>query len=70
MILAAQALLDRNPDPTEADVRHALSGNICRCTGYVKIVEAVMAAAAAMRAGGDSATTPGMRPAPGATGVA
>jgi len=49
VILTAKALLDRNPDPTEDDVRHALSGNICRCTGYVKIVEAVIAAAAVMR---------------------
>ena len=42
MILAAKALLDENPHPTEADVRDALSGIICRCTGYVKPVEAVM----------------------------
>jgi carbon-monoxide dehydrogenase small subunit len=45
MILAARALLDENPRPTEADVRRALSGNLCRCTGYTKIVEAVLAAA-------------------------
>ena len=45
MILAARALLDEQPDPSEADVRHALSGNLCRCTGYVKIVDAVLAAA-------------------------
>lgn len=51
MILTAKALVDRNPDPTEAEVRHALSGNICRCTGYVKIVEAVLAAAEDMRKG-------------------
>ena len=43
MILAAKALLDENPDPTEEVVRKALAGNLCRCTGYVKIVEAVMA---------------------------
>lgn len=49
MILTAHALLDRDPDPTEDQVRHALSGNICRCTGYVKIVEAVLAAARTMR---------------------
>ena len=46
MILTAKALLDQTPDPTEAEIRHALSGNICRCTGYAKIVEAVKAAAA------------------------
>jgi aerobic carbon-monoxide dehydrogenase small subunit len=44
MVLAARALLDENPRPTEADVREALSGNICRCTGYTKIVDAVLAA--------------------------
>lgn len=49
MILAAKALLDRNPAPTVTEVREALAGNICRCTGYVKIVEAVLAAAAEMR---------------------
>jgi carbon-monoxide dehydrogenase small subunit len=49
VILTAKALLERNPDPTDDEVRHALSGNICRCTGYVKIVEAVLAAAAVMR---------------------
>jgi carbon-monoxide dehydrogenase small subunit len=51
MILSAKALLDRNPQPTEEEVRQALSGNICRCTGYVKIVEAVLAAAETMRQG-------------------
>ena len=51
MILAAVALLDRNPEPTEAEVRHALSGNLCRCTGYRQIIDAVLEAAAAMRAG-------------------
>ncbi len=47
MILAAKALLDENPSPTEEEVREALSGHLCRCTGYVKIVEAVMATAGA-----------------------
>lgn len=47
MVLAARALLDENPSPTESDVRRALSGNLCRCTGYGKIVEAVLHAAAA-----------------------
>ncbi len=45
MILAAKALLDRQPDPTEEQVREALAGNYCRCTGYRKPVEAVLAAA-------------------------
>ena len=50
MILAAKALLERNPDPSEAEVRGALSGILCRCTAYVKPVEAVLQAAAMMRA--------------------
>ncbi len=45
MILSAKALLDRNPRPTEAEVRIGLSGNTCRCTGYQQIVEAILAAA-------------------------
>ena len=45
MIMAASGLLRRNPHPSEAEIREALSGNICRCTGYVKIIEAVQAAA-------------------------
>ena len=44
-LLSAKALLDHNPDPTEADVRHWLAGNLCRCTGYDKIVRAVLDAA-------------------------
>lgn len=51
MILTAKALLDENPAPTEEDVRKALAGNLCRCTGYVKIVEAVLAASDEMKAG-------------------
>lgn len=47
MILAAEALLRAKAQPTEAEIRDALAGNLCRCTGYVKIVEAVQAAAAA-----------------------
>jgi carbon-monoxide dehydrogenase small subunit len=49
VIIAAKSLLDRSPDPTEEEIRLALSGNLCRCTGYTKIVEAVSAAAAALR---------------------
>ena len=45
MIMSAKALLDRNPHPTEDEIRTALSGNLCRCTGYKKIVEAVQASA-------------------------
>ena len=45
MVMAAEALLRRQPDPTEAQIRTALSGNICRCTGYVKIIESVQTAA-------------------------
>jgi carbon-monoxide dehydrogenase small subunit len=44
MILAAVALLEDNPHPSEAEVRAGLAGNLCRCTGYAKIVEAVLAA--------------------------
>jgi 4-hydroxybenzoyl-CoA reductase subunit gamma len=47
MVMAAEALLRRRPRPTDAEIREALSGNLCRCTGYVKILEAVHAAAAA-----------------------
>tara|TARA_R110001599_G_scaffold131202_5_gene306989 strand:+ start:421 stop:903 length:483 start_codon:yes stop_codon:yes gene_type:complete len=46
----AKALLEKNPDPTETEVRYALAGNLCRCTGYDKIVRAVLDAAAEMRA--------------------
>lgn len=48
MILAAKALLDSHPHPSEAEIRQGISGNLCRCTGYVKIVEAIQAAARAM----------------------
>ena len=44
MIMAAEALLRRDAQPSEAQIREALSGNLCRCTGYVKIVEAVQCA--------------------------
>ena len=49
VLIAAQSLLEKNPDPTEEEVRFGLAGNLCRCTGYNKIVEAVLAAAQEMR---------------------
>jgi carbon-monoxide dehydrogenase small subunit len=49
MIMSAKALLDRNPKPTEGEVRAALSGVLCRCTGYTSIVNAVLEAASVMR---------------------
>jgi carbon-monoxide dehydrogenase small subunit len=51
MIMSAAGLLAENPSPTEDDVRHALDGNLCRCTGYHNIVKSVLDAAAQMRAG-------------------
>lgn len=51
ILCSAAALLERNPAPTRDDVREALSGNLCRCTGYTKILDAVVAAAAEMREG-------------------
>ena len=48
-LVAAKSLLDRNPDPTETEVRYWLAGNLCRCTGYDKIVRAVLDTAAEMR---------------------
>jgi len=50
MIIAAKALLAKNPDPTEDEIRRAISGNLCRCTGYVKIVEAIQYAAKKLQA--------------------
>ncbi|MBT5413753.1 MAG: (2Fe-2S)-binding protein [Rhodospirillaceae bacterium] len=55
MIIAAKALIDRNPEPSEDDIRLDLSGNLCRCTGYTKIFEAVRTAATTMRAHGGKA---------------
>jgi carbon-monoxide dehydrogenase small subunit len=51
ILIAARSLLERNPDPTEEEVRYWLAGNLCRCTGYQKIVEAVFDAAREMRGG-------------------
>ncbi len=53
MVLSAKALLTRNPHPTEPEVREAISGNLCRCTGYVHIVEAVLAASEGRLAPGE-----------------
>ena len=50
MMMSAVALLERNPSPSELEIRQAISGNLCRCTGYVNIVKAIQAAAADMRA--------------------
>jgi carbon-monoxide dehydrogenase small subunit len=52
MVLTAKNLLEENPMPTRDEIREGLAGNLCRCTGYVKIVDAVQAAAEAMRKGG------------------
>ncbi|MDA0652506.1 MAG: (2Fe-2S)-binding protein [Proteobacteria bacterium] len=49
VLIAAQALLEKNPDPTETEIRYYLAGNLCRCTGYDKIIRSVQAAAAEMR---------------------
>lgn len=54
MMLTAKALLDENPDPTEEEIRWALSGNLCRCTGYQNIVKAVLLAAAGLRTQADA----------------
>ena len=50
LIMSATGFLHENPDPTEEEVRFAIGGNLCRCTGYARVVEAIMAAAAEMRA--------------------
>jgi len=51
MIMSAKALLDRNPNPSETDIREGIAGNFCRCTGYTKIIESIDAAAKAMKGG-------------------
>ncbi|MBL6932147.1 MAG: (2Fe-2S)-binding protein [Rhodospirillales bacterium] len=53
MIMASKSVIDRNPNPTDDDIRVGLSGNLCRCTGYTKIFEAVQDAASVMRGEGD-----------------
>ena len=67
MMLVAAALLERNPDPSERDIRWAISGNVCRCTGYVNIVKAVRYAAS-LRA--EAATAPADEVAAATTGGA
>jgi carbon-monoxide dehydrogenase small subunit len=53
MILSAKAFLEGNPNPTRDEAKKALAGNLCRCTGYLKIIDAVLAAAKTMQTGGD-----------------
>ena len=53
MVLSAKALLDRDPDPSEETIKHAMSGNICRCTGYTRIIQAVQLAAERLRENGE-----------------
>ena len=59
LLMMAKALLDENPDPSEAEIRFALAGNICRCTGYTKIIEAVAAAAQQLRGNAAASRTTG-----------
>jgi carbon-monoxide dehydrogenase small subunit len=56
MMLVGQALIDQNPDPSEEDVRWAISGNVCRCTGYMNIVTSIQAAAEATREAAEPAS--------------
>jgi len=58
LIVAAKALLDRNPEPTEEQIRFQLAGNLCRCTGYDKIVRAVQDSAERLRQQGSKAAAP------------
>ena len=72
MLMSAAALLERNPEPTRAEIAHALSGNLCRCTGYTKILDAVELAARELRergAGGGPAQTRGCPPAADGVGT-
>ena len=59
LLMMAKALLDETPDPTEDEIRFALAGNICRCTGYTKIIEAVAAAAQQLRGGAAASNNAG-----------
>ena len=60
MILNAKAFLDNNPNPTEDEVREAISGNMCRCTGYVKPVKAILAAAEILKKGNQNEDSGGL----------
>ena len=53
LIIAAKSILDENPDPTDDDLRMGLSGNLCRCTGYTRVFDAIQSAAKVMRDGGE-----------------
>ena len=64
MMLVGASLLERDPDPSEDDVRWAISGNLCRCTGYVNIVKAIRAAGAELRAAATAPDQPAPAPAP------
>ena len=57
LLIAAKALLDRNPNPTETEARYWLAGNLCRCTGYDKVIRAVLDAAAELRGDPTGAST-------------
>ena len=59
IILTAKALLDHNPDPTTEEIKEALAGNLCRCTGYLQIIESVQQAAEKMRLYGGAGLQPG-----------
>ncbi len=62
VILSAKALLDENPDPTRHEIRDAIAGNLCRCTGYAKMIDAIQQAARVLRAGAGGHAAPGGRP--------
>jgi carbon-monoxide dehydrogenase small subunit len=59
MVMSAKALLDENPNPMEGEIRSAISGNLCRCTGYVQIIESIRQAAGAIRKAGSGAGSEG-----------
>jgi carbon-monoxide dehydrogenase small subunit len=67
MLMSAKALLDKNPDPTEHQIKAALAGNLCRCTGYTQIIQAVQAAAAEMNATAEAAGDAGVTGGEGVT---